>query len=117
MSGTVKNILTEGPVAETCPAVGYQKVNMCVPVTVTSFANAMTTVTKCCGEPVIVSGEEPCKGVKNGVCKFTISRGICIAVPVDFGATATVGDTYADCPGADTTDICTNCVDEEVIGQ
>ena len=41
---------------ETCPAVGYQSVSVCVPVTVTPFAQTGITRTKCCGDPVVKSG-------------------------------------------------------------
>ena len=98
----------------TCPAIGYQKVGVCVPVTVTPFAHTGATITKCCGDPSVVSGDTPCAGKKNGVCTFTISQTICVEVPVDFGATATVGDTYVDCLGASADDICTNCKGEEI---
>lgn len=74
-----------------------------------TIAHTGPTVTKCCGDPIIVSGEKPCPGKKNGACAFTISQTICVEVPVNFGATATVGDTYVDCLNASTDDICTNC--------
>lgn len=107
---------TTDNVDTTCPAIGYQKVNVCVPVTVTPFANSGTTKTTCCGEPIVVPGETPCSGKKNGVCNFTISQTICVEVPVDFGAKATVGDTYVDCLDASSDDICTNCKgDKEAI--
>ena len=85
---------TVNPLAEnqTCPAVGYQSASICVPVTVTPFAQTGVTVTKCCGTPVVTPGRETCGGVKNGACFFTISQDICVAVPVEFGAVATVGD-------------------------
>ena len=35
------------PVEGTCPAVGYQKVAVCVPVLITPFAHTGKTVTKC----------------------------------------------------------------------
>lgn len=92
-----------------CPVTGYQKASVCVPVIVSPFAHTGPTVTKCCGDPIIVSGEKPCPGKKNGACAFTISQMICVEVPVNFGATATVGDTYVDCLNASTDDICTNC--------
>ena len=38
---------------QTCPAVGYQSASICVPVTVTPFAQAGLTATKCCGDPVV----------------------------------------------------------------
>jgi hypothetical protein len=95
--------------AQTCPAVGYQSASICVPVTVTPFANAEATTTKCCGGPVVTLGKNTCGGTKNGTCLFTISQDICISVPVSFGAIAEVGDTYVTCNGASADDICTDC--------
>lgn len=94
---------------QTCPAVGYQTASVCVPVTVMPYATAGTTVTKCCGEPVVTSGWDVCSGVKNGICTFTISQDVCVSVPVDFGAVAQVGDAYINCKGATAEDVCTNC--------
>lgn len=103
---------------QTCPGVGYQAATICVPVTVEPFAKAGATKTKCCGNAVVVPGRQVCAGVKNGTCAFTISQNICVAVPVDFGATATVGEAYVDCKVASAEDICTDCKEsifEEVI--
>lgn len=97
----------------TCPAVGFQKIGVCVPVTVTPFANAGNTITKCCGEPVVKSGDAMCPGKKNGVCTFTVSQTICVEVPVVFGAKAMVGDTFVNCMTASSRDICTNCRDDD----
>lgn len=95
--------------SQTCPAVGYQSASICVPVTVTPFARAGVTTTKCCGDPMVTPGREACDGVKNGSCFFTITQKICVAVPVEFGAVATVGDSYVNCNGASEQDICTDC--------
>lgn len=95
--------------SQTCPAVGYQSASICVPVTVTPFAQTGATVTKCCGSPVVTPGRDTCGGLKNGSCFFTISQDICVAVPVEFGAVATVGDTFVTCNGASQDDICTGC--------
>lgn len=92
-----------------CPAEGFQKVNVCVPVTVTPFAHTGSTKIKCCGDPMVIAGDKNCAGKKNGVCTFTISQTLCVEVPVKFGATATVGDTFVDCLGASSHDICKNC--------
>lgn len=80
-----------------------------MPVTLTPFANAGATVTKCCGAATVVPSRQICSGVKNGVCSFTLSQNVCVAVPVDFGATATVGEAYVECLGASAEDICTAC--------
>ena len=99
------------PVNRTCPATGFQRVRVCVPVTVAPFATPMPTRTKCCGDPVVTSGDKACEGKKNGVCVFTISQSLCIEVPIEFGATATPGDTFVECAGASDRDICTGCGD------
>ena len=100
------NLLNE---TQTCPTVGYQSASICVPVTVTPFAQTGATTTKCCGDPVVTQGREVCGGTKNGSCFFTITQDICVAVPVEFGAVATVGESYVNCNGASEQDICTDC--------
>lgn len=94
---------------QTCPAVGYQAATVCVPVTVEPFAKAGATRTKCCGDAAITPGKQVCGGVKNSVCSFTVSQNICVAVPVEFGANAVVGEAYVDCLGVSSEDICTDC--------
>ena len=79
---------------QTCPAIGYQSASICVPVTVTPYAQTGVTTTKCCGTPVVTPGIAVCGGIKNGSCAFTITQDICVAVPVEFGAVATVGDSF-----------------------
>lgn len=106
-TGAVRDI-TDNTVG-TCPATGFQKASVCVPVTVAPFAHPGTTITRCWGDPVILTNDKPCPGKKNGTCTFTISQTICVEVPVEFGAEATVGDTFVECLGASTDDICANC--------
>ncbi len=97
---------------ETCPAVGYQAVNVNVPVTVKPFAKTGSTTTRCCGTPIVKSGKSIGQGTKNGICNFTIGQNIVVAIPVAFGAEATVGDTYVDCLGATAEEIdCDNLPD------
>ena len=94
---------------QTCPAVGYQSASICVPVTVTPFAQTGVTTTKCCGNPVVTPGRDICGGVRNGSCFFTITQDICVSVPVECGAVAAVGDSFVNCTGVSDTDICTDC--------
>ena len=63
------------PIAETCPATGFQSLSVCAPVTVTPFAKSGVTKTKCCGDPVVRPGQETCPGIKNGSCHFTKCAG------------------------------------------
>lgn len=80
-----------------------------IPLSVEPYAKACVTLTKCCGNATVVPGRQVCGGIKNGICSFTISQNICVAVPVEFGANATVGEAYIDCKGASGEDICSNC--------
>ena len=53
--------------SQTCPAVGYQSASICVPVTVTPFAQAGVATTKCCGDPVVTPGREYAGGRKTAL--------------------------------------------------
>lgn len=94
-----------------CPAVGYQPLTVCVPVTITPFAKARPTTIYCCGDPIIIPGCDHCEGTVNGRCTFTLSQNICVAVPVDFGATSTVGAASVKCGMPTHKDICSKCCD------
>ncbi|MDO4516035.1 MAG: hypothetical protein Q4C76_02720 [Bacillota bacterium] len=90
-----------------CPAIGYQRSTVCVPVTVTPFARVGTPITSCCGAPVVTAGDVcPRNG---GVCRFTISQQICVAVPVEFGARAVAGTPSVQCGEVSSTNICADC--------
>ena len=82
-----------------CPAVGYQEVDVCVPVTVKPFANVLTPKIKHVGTPVVCAGEGECRGGCGNICKFTISQKIKVDIPVIFGAKAEVGAAAIDCEG------------------
>ena len=95
-----------------CPATGYQRVSVCLPVTVTPFANLGQTSVRCCGEPIVrPPGADACNGIPNGVCTFTIRQDICVRVPVEFGATTEAGETFVECMSATAEDTCANCHD------
>lgn len=90
-----------------CPVVGYQRSTVCVPVTVTPFAHVGTPVVSCCGAPVVTAGDVcPRSG---GVCHFTITQEVCVAVPVEFGARAVAGTPSAQCGEASSRNICESC--------
>lgn len=107
---TNKDLTLEGNA--TCPTIGYQAVNVNVPVTVTPFAQTGATITRCCGTPIIKAGKAIGQGTKNGICNFTLGQNIVVAIPVAFGADATVGDTYVECLGSSSEEI-----DCEIISQ
>lgn len=90
-----------------CPAMGYQKSTVCVPVTVTPFAHVGTPVVSCCGAPVVTEGDVCSRS--GGICHFTISQELCVAVPVEFGARAVAGTPSVQCGEVSNQNICANC--------
>lgn len=82
-----------------CLAVGYQDVDVCVPVTIRPFGEAGNAKTKCLGKAVLLPGCDYCPGKPGDVCKFTISQKLRVEVPVVFGARAEVGEASVDCKG------------------
>jgi hypothetical protein len=90
---------------DTCPTIGYQTASICVPVTVTPFVEVGETTTYCSGCPVIEPGTCSSCGIVNGSCSFTITQDICVAIPVVFGAEATVGDPSVECGDVSVMDI------------
>lgn len=79
-----------------CITKAYQEAKVCVPVTVTPFANIGEITTECCGRATI-STDCNCRGKENKACKFTISQKIKVEIPVEFGASTNVGGTFIDC--------------------
>jgi hypothetical protein len=84
-----------------CIAMGYQDVNVCIPITIKPFGEVGNAKTLCQGSPVVMAGSCSCMGNTGEVCMFTISQKLRVEVPVIFGARAEVGDAIVDCQGAD----------------
>lgn len=80
-----------------CIVKAYQSATVCVPVTVTPFANVGTIKTECCGKPVVSHKDNNCEGMENGSCKFTISQKIKVEIPVEFGSNTSIGGTFVNC--------------------
>lgn len=81
----------------TCPTIGSQSATVCLPVSISPYAVTGPAKVKCRGAAVINNTCQDCKGKINGKCDFIISQKIQIDLPVEFGATVKVGDTYVDC--------------------
>lgn len=84
-----------------CSAIGYQDVNVCIPVTIKPFGEVGNAKTKCLGNAVVSAGCDMCPGKPGNVCKFTISQTLRVEVPVIFGARAEAGEASVDCGCAD----------------
>ena len=95
-----------------CPTVGYQDVNVCVPITIKVFGEVGNAETHCLGKGVITAGTEACEGKPGNECKFTISQKLRVEVPVIFGARAEAGETFVECgcdENADSFSVCCDC--------
>jgi hypothetical protein len=97
--------------AEGCDTTIYQRMNVCVPVTVTPWAYAGEPETVCCGDPVVTPGDETCDGTVGGSCTFTVTRTLCVSIPLVFGAEAAAGTPSTGCLGASATETCDECGD------
>jgi|GEM_PF-1481680 len=95
----------------TCAAVGYREIELCVPVSVKPFADTDGAKVRCCGDPIIVSGDDDrCRGIPGITCDFNIVQRICVEVPVVFGAESEAGEARVVCYDA-STEPCRNCFD------
>ena len=93
-----------------CPAIAYQKATVCAGVECAPYATSGTPTTYCCGDPIVSTDKSGCAGTKNGKCTFTISQDICMKIPVEFGASVTVGDPYVKCgEPSNSPEICDGC--------
>lgn len=110
---TATGLMICGPVCggeTSCETTFYQTETVCVPVTVTPFANPGTAKATCCGKPVIATDNQ-CQGTQRS-CTFTVTQRLCIEVPIAFGADIETGaavvrcgdvsETPCDCSTADT---------------
>lgn len=80
-----------------CSTVGYQDVNVCIPITIKPFGEAGNAKTRCLGNAIVMVGCDCCPGRTDGVCRFTISQKLRVEVPVIFGARAEAGEASVDC--------------------
>lgn len=83
-----------------CPTRAYQHVAVSVPVAVVPYAKVDRVRIRCNGNAVVSAGETHCRGKKDGICCFTISQSFCVEIPVSFGASVNLGDTFVECLGA-----------------
>ena len=82
--------------SQACPVIGSQSATACLPVAISPYAVAGPAKIKCCGEPEIIANCNHCRGRKNGICEFIISQKMRVDIPVEFGASVNVGDTYVN---------------------
>lgn len=82
-----------------CSTLGYQDVNVCIPISIKAFGEVGNAKTQCLGKSVISSGDDACAGKHGEVCKFTISQRLRVEVPVIFGARAEADEAIIDCDG------------------
>lgn len=93
-----------------CPTVGYQDVNVRIPISIKAFGEVGNAKTQCLGKSIISSGCDTYAGKPGEVCKFTISQKLRVEVPVIFGARAEAGEAIIDCGCAEKTDgRCLDC--------
>jgi hypothetical protein len=108
---SVSDVTIADEVIHSCGSSFYHNQTVCVPVTVTPYATPGTATAKCCGAPVVTSGNTCTGGNKS--CVFTVSQALCIQVPVSFGADVDTGETSVVCGNSSLSEC--NCSDEDII--
>lgn len=96
------------PPTSDCEIHAFQRVGICVPVTVVPYAYPGDVTTICCGSPVITSYLGACQGTTTE-CTFTVTQAVCITVPLTFGAEVAVGEAKIECDEPSVTDSCQDC--------
>jgi len=87
-----------GPICgeiEECEVTVSQNIGVCVPVTITPFAEVGPIDVTCCG-PATVS-TTPCQIGAPTSCTFYVRQNICAEVPVIISAEAESGETVVSC--------------------
>ena len=80
-----------------CPKVSKHTATVNLPVCITPFAIASPAKVKCCGETTIVPTCNVCVDSSPNTCEFIITQKIQVDLPIEFGATVKVGETFVDC--------------------
>jgi hypothetical protein len=91
------NMSVCGPICaaeEQCPVTVFQQVGVCVPITITPFANVGTINITCCGTPTVST--TPC-GTGPRSCTFFVRQNLCAEVPITFGANGEPGEAVVSC--------------------
>lgn len=97
--------------SESCDSTFFQTETVCVPVTVTPFANPGMAKATCCGDPVVTS-QSSCPGTRTS-CTFTITQKLCIEIPISFGANIRTGTATVQC--GDVSEEECDCSDDESV--
>jgi hypothetical protein len=106
MNAEFENRPVESMDEPACPAMSYQDVTVCVPVTIKPYGQVGNVKVQCLGQPVVRTGGDMCPGCEEGVCQFTISQKLKVQVPVFFGARAEAGKASVDCGRSGCEDCC-----------
>lgn len=97
MNAELENNWDRQPEEAGCPAVGYQDVNISVPVTIKPFGEVGNAKVQCMGKPMVSSGIQDESEKSDDICRFTITQRLRVEVPVIFGARAEAGKASVEC--------------------
>ena len=80
-----------------CPKVSTHTAAVNLPVCITPYAITSPAHIKCCGETTITPTCNISMESYPSTCEFIITQKIQVDLPIEFGATVTIGDTFIDC--------------------
>ncbi len=79
------------------------------PITVTPYILNDEPTIFCCGEPVIAQESCSRSDAAEGACTLTIMQNLCVYVPIEFGASAKMGELTVQCKDVTAEKNCTGC--------
>lgn len=108
---TVGGLSLCGPVCRprtVCERIGYQRMSVRVPITVTPNVRIGRVMTRCLGAPTVTPGFT-CAPCRAKCCTFTMTQQLCVETPVIFGARAHAGEHCVECIAVSAENICEEC--------
>lgn len=79
-----------------CEKVGYQYLDISVPIEVRPNVTVGQIEAECCGEPTV-----SCRGSAGNTCEITVTQRINLSLPIRYGITACKGDDKIGCSSED----------------
>ena len=80
-----------------CEKIGYQYLDISVPIEVRPNVTVGQIEAECCGEPSVCCTENSA----GNTCEITVTQRISLSLPIRYGITACKGDNKINCAGGE----------------
>lgn len=80
----------------TCTSISSQYSDVSLPIKLRPYVSVGDLKTECVGEPIVALRASHNATCSYG-CEITITQTICMSIPIEYGATADIGEAVANC--------------------